>query len=117
MTDNQKSRRGPLVRAGAAVGVAGAVAAATALAARTRRWLAQMDTPPRELASQHWTRAKAASAAAAETWRNGHPAKQAESVQQAEPVQEVESVQQAESVQEAEGVQPTEPHADSPLAS
>ena len=79
MTDNQKSHRGPLVRAGAAVFAAGAVAAATALAAKTRNWLKQMEAPPREFASQRWTLAKAASAAAAETWRKGPPAKQAES--------------------------------------
>ena len=84
MTDNQKSHRGPLVRAGAAVFAAGAVAAATALAAKTRSWLKQMEAPPREFASQRWTLAKAASAAAADTWRKGPPAKQAESVQQAD---------------------------------
>jgi hypothetical protein len=99
VTDNQKSHRGPLVRAGAAVFAAGAVAAATALAAKTRSWLKQMEAPPREFASQRWTLAKAASAAAADTWRKGPPAKQAEPVQQ------------------AESVQPTEPHADSPIAS
>jgi hypothetical protein len=104
VTDNQKSNRGPLVRAGAAVCAAGAAVAATALAAKTRSWLQRMETPPRELASQQWTRAKAASAAAADTWRNGHPAKQAE------------SVQPAESVPQAESVQPTEPQADSPAA-
>ena len=99
MTDNQKPHRGPLVRAGAAVFAARAVAAATALAAKTRSWLKQMEAPPREFASQRWTLAKAASAAAAETWRNGPPAKQAESDQQ------------------AESTRPTEPHADSPIAS
>jgi hypothetical protein len=64
-----------------------------------------METPPGEFARQRWTRAKAASAAAAHTWQNGHPTKQAGSVQQAEPAQQ------------AEPVQPTEPYADSPVAS
>jgi hypothetical protein len=46
VTDNQKSHRGPLVRARAAV----CAVAATALAAKTRSWLKQMETPPREFA-------------------------------------------------------------------
>jgi len=86
VTDNQKSRYGPLVRAGAAICAAGAAVAATALATRIRRWVKQLETtPPREFARQRWTRAKAASAAAADTWRNGHPAKQATPVEPAEP--------------------------------
>ena len=105
MTDNQKSHRGPLVRAGAAVCAAGAAVAATALAAKTRSWLKQMETPPREFARQRWTLAKASSAAAADTWRNGHPAKQAE------------SVPPAEAVPPTEAVPPAEPHADAPMTS
>ena len=84
MTDNQKSHRGPLVRAAAAVCAAGAAVAATALVAKTRSWLKQMETQPREFARQRWTLAKASSAAAADTWRNGNSAKEAESVQKTE---------------------------------
>jgi len=112
VTDNQKSHRGPLVRAGAAVCAAGAAVcaagaavAATALAAKTRTWLKKMETPPREFARQRWTLAKASSAAAADTWRNGHPAKQAE------------SVPPAEAVPPTEAVPPAEPHADAPMTS
>jgi hypothetical protein len=98
VTDNQKSHRGPLVRAAAAVCAAGAAVAATALVAKTRSWLKQMETQPREFARQRWTLAKASSAAAADTWRNGNSAKE------------------AESVQKTESVPPTEPHADAPMA-
>ena len=117
MTDNQNSHRGPLVRAGAAVCAAGAAVAATALAAKTRTWLKKMETPPREFARQRWTLAKASSAAAADTWRNGHPAKQAESVLPAESVPPTKSVPPAESVKQAESVPPAEPHADAPMTS
>lgn len=102
VTDNQKSHPGLLVRAVAAVGAAGASVAASvaasALTAKARGWLKQMETPTREFARQHWTLAKAASAAAADTWRNGH------------------SAMRAESVQQGESVQPPEPPADSPTA-
>lgn len=90
VTDNQKSHRGPVVRAVAAVGVASAAVAASPLTAKARNWLKQLETPAREFARQHWTLAKAASAAAADTWRNGHSAMRAESVKQAESVQPAE---------------------------
>jgi hypothetical protein len=85
VTDNQKSHRGPVVRAVAAVGAAGAAVADSPLTAKARSWLKQLETPARVFARQHWTLAKAASAAAADTWRNGHSAMRAESVQPAEP--------------------------------
>ncbi len=93
VTDNQKSHRGPVVRAVAAVaavGAAGAAVAASPLTAKARNWLKQLETPAREFTRQHWTLAKAASAAAADTWRNGHSAMRAESVKHAESVQPAE---------------------------
>jgi hypothetical protein len=60
-----------LIGAGVVIGVAGLVVTGTVLAAATRRWINQMETPPGELARRHWARAKAATAAGASAWQNG----------------------------------------------
>jgi hypothetical protein len=63
-----------LAGVGSLLGLAGLAIAGTALVSAARRWVADMDTPPGELARKHWTRAKAATAAGASAWRNGTPA-------------------------------------------
>ncbi len=42
---------------------------AGATASAVRRWVAQMETPPQELARAHWQRAWTAAGAGADAWR------------------------------------------------
>jgi len=71
-------RSGPLVAGGILIGVGAVVAmvgvavAGTHLAAATRAWIKELETPPDQLARLRWEQAKAAAAAGAATWR-GHP--------------------------------------------
>jgi hypothetical protein len=57
------------------IGVAGLATAAgiavtmTAILTASRRWVRQLDTPPRELARKNWTRAKSATGAGVSAWR------------------------------------------------
>jgi hypothetical protein len=54
------------------VALAGVALAGTHLAAATRTWVKQLETPPDQLARLKWEQAKSAAAAGAATWR-GHP--------------------------------------------
>jgi hypothetical protein len=62
-----------LIGVGGLLGFAGAVLGSLTLYKATRRWVDQLDTPPREMAAQGWARAKAATAAGADAWRHAHP--------------------------------------------
>jgi hypothetical protein len=62
-----------LIGVGGLLGFAGAVLGSMALYTATRRWVDHLETPPREIAQQGWTRAKAATAAGADAWRHAHP--------------------------------------------
>jgi hypothetical protein len=83
MSSGENGTRGPqfktaaLITSGAMVG-AGTLIALTGLAvggghlwAATRRWVAEMEVPPSELAKLKWTQARAAVAAGAAAWQNG----------------------------------------------
>lgn len=71
-------RSGPLVVGGILVGIgamaaiAGLAVAGTHVAAATRAWLKELETPPSELARLKWEQAKTAAASGAATWRD-HP--------------------------------------------
>ncbi|GAA2631601.1 hypothetical protein GCM10010411_82170 [Actinomadura fulvescens] len=59
-----------LVGAGALVSLAGVALTGSALLAGTRRWMHQMDVPPRELAKQKLLKARAATSAGVDAWQN-----------------------------------------------
>jgi hypothetical protein len=63
---------GILIGVGAVVALAGAAVAGTHVAAATRAWINDLETPPDQLARLKWEQAKSAAAAGAATWR-GHP--------------------------------------------
>jgi len=70
-------RTAPLVTSAAMVG-AGTLIALTGLAigfqhllSATRRWVNEMEVPPRELARLKWTQARAGMAAGTSAWQNG----------------------------------------------
>jgi hypothetical protein len=71
-------RSGPLVAGGILIGIGAVVAmvgvavAGTHVAAATRAWINELETPPSQLAMLKWEQAKAAAAAGAATWQ-GHP--------------------------------------------
>ena len=71
-------RSGPLVVGGILIGVGAVVAmvgvavAGTHLAAATRAWIKELETPPSQLARLRWEQAKAAAASGTSTWRD-HP--------------------------------------------
>ncbi len=58
---------------GCAMGLIGVALTATAAADIARQWINQQEVPPTELARQQFAKAKAATAAGADTWRH-HPA-------------------------------------------
>jgi hypothetical protein len=64
-----------LVGAGALVALAGLAVGGSHLVAATRRWVAEMEVPPSELARIKWAQARAAAAAGAEAWQKA-PANQ-----------------------------------------
>ena len=70
-------RTGPLITSAALVGagtlivVAGLAVGGSHLLAATRRWIREMEVPPREQARIKWTQAKTAAAAGAAAWQNG----------------------------------------------
>jgi hypothetical protein len=84
ITDSQPAgnwpqvRSGPLVLGGILIGVgavvamAGAAVAGAHLAAATRSWIKELETPPGQLARLKWEQAKAAAASGAASWRD-HP--------------------------------------------
>jgi Mn2+/Fe2+ NRAMP family transporter len=63
---------GILIGVGAVVALVGAAVAGTHVAAATRAWINDLETPPDQLARLKWEQAKTAAAAGAATWRN-HP--------------------------------------------
>lgn len=71
-------RSGPLVAGGILIGIGavvamtGAAVAGTHLAAATRAWIKELETPPGQLARLKWEQAKTAAASGAATWRD-HP--------------------------------------------
>ncbi len=84
VTDSQSAgnwpqvRSGPLVvggiliGAGALVAIVGVAVAGTHLAAATRSWIKELETPPSQLARLKWEQAKAAAVSGSSTWRD-HP--------------------------------------------
>jgi hypothetical protein len=71
-------RSGPLVAGGILIGIgavvamAGLAVAGAHVAAATRAWINELETPPAELARLKWEQAKTAAASGATTWRE-HP--------------------------------------------
>jgi len=71
-------RSGPLVMGGILIGIgavvamAGVAVAGTHLAAATRAWIKELETPPSQLARLKWEQAKSAAVSGAATWRD-HP--------------------------------------------
>jgi hypothetical protein len=69
---------GPLITGGVFIGVGAVVAfvglaiAGSHVAAATRRWIDELETPPGQLARLKWEQAKSAAASGADTWRT-HP--------------------------------------------
>ena len=63
---------GALVGAGAAVALVGLAIAGSHVAAATRQWLRELETPPSQLARLKWEQAKTAAAAGANSWQT-HP--------------------------------------------
>jgi hypothetical protein len=63
---------GILIGIGAVVAMAGVAVAGTHLAAATRAWIKELETPPGQLARLKWEQAKTAAASGATTWRD-HP--------------------------------------------
>ena len=70
-------RTGPLITGAALVGagallvMAGLAVGGSHLFAATRRWVREMDVPPREQARIKWAQAKTAAAAGAAAWQDG----------------------------------------------
>ncbi len=75
-------RSGPLITSAALVGVgtliavAGLAVGGSHLLSATRRWIAEMEVPPSELARIKWAQAKSAAAAGTAAWQNGASARQ-----------------------------------------
>jgi hypothetical protein len=86
MSNGENGRRGPqfkavslitsaaMVGAGTLIALTGLAVGGAHLLAATRRWVAEMEVPPSELAKLKWTQARAAVAAGAAAWQNGPPA-------------------------------------------
>jgi hypothetical protein len=62
---------GVLAGIGALLGCAGALLISSALVSASRRWVRQLDPPPRTISKLKWQQALAATAAGARAWRNG----------------------------------------------
>lgn len=60
-----------LVGAGTFIALAGLAIGGSHLFAATRRWIAEMEVPPSELARMKWAQARAAMSAGASAWQNG----------------------------------------------
>ena len=60
-----------LVGAGAMIALAGLAVGGSHLFSATRRWIQEMEVPPREQARIRWAQAKTAAAAGAAAWQNG----------------------------------------------
>jgi hypothetical protein len=84
VTDSQPAgnwpqvRSGPLVVGGILIGIgamvamAGVAVAGTHLAAASRAWVKDLETPPGQLARLKWEQARSAAVSGAATWRD-HP--------------------------------------------
>lgn len=64
-----------LVGVGGVVWFAGMVLGGSAVLGAARQWVRQLDQPPAELAKSKWQQLTAATAAGAQTWKKGPPAK------------------------------------------
>ena len=60
-----------LVGAGALIALAGLAVGGSHVLAATRRWIREMEVPPKEQARIKWSQAKSAAAAGAAAWQNG----------------------------------------------
>jgi hypothetical protein len=65
---------GALVGIGGLLGFTGILLLSSAVVSATRRWVSQLEPPPREIARLKWQQARAATTAGVEAWRNGSPA-------------------------------------------
>ena len=63
-----------LIGAGALIALAGLAVGGSHLISATRRWVREMEVPPREQARIKWAQARTAAAAGAAAWQNGVPA-------------------------------------------
>jgi hypothetical protein len=63
---------GSLIGIGAVVALVGLAIAGSHVAAATRRWMNELETPPSQLAKLKWEQAKSAAAAGANSWQT-HP--------------------------------------------
>jgi hypothetical protein len=61
---------GVLAGIGVLLGCAGALLVSSALVSVSRRWVKQLDPPPRTVAKLKWQQARAATTAGARAWRN-----------------------------------------------
>ncbi len=74
-------RSGPLivsavmVGAGTLIVLSGLAVGGGYIAAATRQWVREMETPPSELAKLKWAQARSAFAAGASAWQDGSSAK------------------------------------------
>lgn len=73
---------GILMGVGALVALAGLAVAGTHVAAATRDWLKELETPPDQMARLKWEQAKAAMSAGADSWQK-HPNAQVRMVRKA----------------------------------
>lgn len=63
-----------LVGAGTLIALAGLAVGGGHIAAATRQWIKEMETPPSEVARQKWAQARAAVAAGTSAWQDGSQA-------------------------------------------
>jgi hypothetical protein len=66
-----------LIGAGTLLAMAGFAVGSSHLISATRRWVGEMEPPPREVAKLQWAKARTAAAAGTAAWQNGAPARQA----------------------------------------
>jgi hypothetical protein len=64
-----------LIGLGGLLGFAGVMLLSSAVVSATRRWLQQLERPPRETARLRLQQFRAATSAGAEAWRGGSPTK------------------------------------------
>ena len=62
-----------LIGLGGLLGFAGVMLLSSAVVSATRRWLQQLERPPRETAKLRLQQVRAATSAGAEAWRSGAP--------------------------------------------
>jgi hypothetical protein len=64
-----------LLGLGGLLGFAGVMLLSSAVVSATRRWLQQLERPPREIARLRLQQVRAATSAGAEAWRGGSPSR------------------------------------------